>query len=88
MNFEINWTKIKGSCQPGKKVVIHNSKSDLPLLLLSYMTNYLLCTVLGVSYITNAARILGESRDTSSYFIFLSDLFHTTIAKLFLFQLL
>ena len=29
--FEINWTKIKGSCQSGRKVVTHNSKNDLPL---------------------------------------------------------
>ena len=29
--FEINQTKIKGSYQSGKKVVTHNSKSDLPL---------------------------------------------------------
>ena len=29
--FEINWTKIKGGCQLGRKVVTHNSKSDLPL---------------------------------------------------------
>ena len=29
--FEINRTKIKGSCQSGRKVVTHNSKSDLPL---------------------------------------------------------
>ena len=29
--FEINWTKIKGSCQSGKKVVPHNSMSNLPL---------------------------------------------------------
>ena len=32
--FEINWTNIKGDCQSGRKVVIHNSKGDLPL------TNY------------------------------------------------
>ena len=34
--FEINRTKIKGCCQSGRKVVtkIHNSKSDLPLVLL------------------------------------------------------
>ena len=31
--FEINRTKIKGSCQSGRKVVTHNSKSDLPLVL-------------------------------------------------------
>ena len=28
--FEINWTNIKGGCQLGRKVVTHNSKSDLP----------------------------------------------------------
>ena len=30
--FEINRTKIKGGCQLGRKVVTHNSKSDLPLV--------------------------------------------------------
>ena len=30
--FEINRTKIKGGCQSGRRVVIHNSKSDLPLV--------------------------------------------------------
>ena len=29
--FEINQTKIKGGCQSGRKVVTHNSKSDLLL---------------------------------------------------------
>ena len=29
--FEINRTKIKGGCHLGRKVVTHNSKSDLPL---------------------------------------------------------
>ena len=29
--FEINRTKIKGGCQSRRKVVNHNSKSDLPL---------------------------------------------------------
>ena len=28
---DINWTKIKGGCQSGRKVVTNNSKSDLPL---------------------------------------------------------
>ena len=28
--FEINRTKIKGGCQSGRKMVTHNSKSDLP----------------------------------------------------------
>ena len=27
----MNQTKIKGGCQSGRKVVPHNSKSDLPL---------------------------------------------------------
>ena len=29
--FELNQTKIKGGCQSGRKMVTHNSKSDLPL---------------------------------------------------------
>ena len=29
--FKINWTKIKGGCQSGRKVATHTSKSDLPL---------------------------------------------------------
>ena len=29
--FEINQTKIKDDCQSGRKVVINDSKSDLPL---------------------------------------------------------
>ena len=29
--FEINQTKIKGGCHSGRKVVTHNSKSDLSL---------------------------------------------------------
>ena len=32
--FEINQTKIKGGFQSGRKVVTHNSKSDLPLAIL------------------------------------------------------
>ena len=31
--FEINLTKIKGSCQSRRKVVTHDTKSDLPLVL-------------------------------------------------------
>ena len=31
--FEINRTKIKGGCQAGRKVVPHDSKSDLPLVI-------------------------------------------------------
>ena len=31
--FEINRTKIKGGCQSGRKVVPHDSESDLPLVL-------------------------------------------------------
>ena len=32
--FERNQTKIKIGCQSGRKVVTHNSKSDLPLIYL------------------------------------------------------
>ena len=31
IKFEMNQTKIKGGCQSGRKVVIHDFKSDLPL---------------------------------------------------------
>ena len=30
-DFEVNETKIKGGCQSRRKVVTHNSKSDMPL---------------------------------------------------------
>ena len=36
--FAINRTKIKGGCQSGRKVVTHNSKSDLPLVV-RYLDN-------------------------------------------------
>ena len=35
MKFEINRTKIKVGCQSGRKVVPHDSKSDLPLVVLA-----------------------------------------------------
>ena len=31
MKFEINLTMVKGSCQSGRTVVTYDSKSDLPL---------------------------------------------------------
>ena len=37
--FQINGTKIKGSCQSGRKVVTHDSKSDFPLHRISNMVN-------------------------------------------------
>ena len=40
MKFEINRTKIEGGCQSGRKVVTHNFKSDLSLL----VTTLLLAT--------------------------------------------
>ena len=36
--FEINRTKIKGGCKLGRKVVTHNSKSDLPLVNIVFFT--------------------------------------------------
>ena len=35
----VNETKIKGGCQSGRKVVTHDSKSDLPLDLYIYLIN-------------------------------------------------
>ena len=32
--FELNRTKIKGGYKSGRKVVTHNSKSDLPLVII------------------------------------------------------
>ena len=37
--FEINQTKIKGSCQSGRKVVTQDSKSDLPLSIVYIYVN-------------------------------------------------
>ena len=34
--FEIDRAKIKGGCQSGRKVVPHDSKSDLPLAVLIF----------------------------------------------------
>ena len=41
--FEINRTKIKGGCQSGRKVVTHNSKSDLPLVSRTFYPAALSC---------------------------------------------
>ena len=35
-DFEVNEAKIKGGCQLGRKVVSHDSKSDLPLGKISF----------------------------------------------------
>ena len=35
--FEIKWTKIKVGCHSGRKMVTHNSKSDLPLATYSHL---------------------------------------------------
>ena len=53
--FEMNRTKIKGGCQSRRKVVTHNSKSDLPLVLtLEYKTagegkNSETCSIIKIS---------------------------------------
>ena len=31
-DFEVNQTKIKGGCRTGRKVLPHDSNSDLPLV--------------------------------------------------------
>ena len=37
--FEINLTKIKGSCHSGRQVVTYNSKSDLPIYRVNNLIN-------------------------------------------------
>ena len=43
--FEINRTMIKGSCQSGRNVVTHDSKSDLPLLIQNDTRSMVPCSV-------------------------------------------
>ena len=50
--FDINGTKIKGSCQSGRKVVTHDSKSDLPLV---YACGYWLAST-NFFFLTNISR--------------------------------
>ena len=45
--FEIHRTKIKGGCQSGRKVVPHDSKTDLPLS--KYLRQHGVCYVSVVS---------------------------------------
>ena len=35
--FDINRSKIKGGCQSGRKLVTHDSKSDLPLQIKTFL---------------------------------------------------
>ena len=52
----MNQTKIKGSCQSGRKVVTHDSKSDLPLCALhSLAAAENAITVLAFTYVELAA---------------------------------
>ena len=65
MKFEINWTKIKGGCQSGRKVATHYSKSDLPLRPYSCeSTSKHLCT-----YIILRERILRAHCDNHENFL-------------------
>ena len=69
--FEINRTKIKGSCQLGRKVVTNNSKSDLPLVRVSTYNVYFSRTdtyELANMYVLNS-QIPTEVLCTNSFFI-------------------
>ena len=46
--FEINAIKFKGSCQSGRKMVAHNSMSDLPLVV--DIRTYEVCTYVVVLF--------------------------------------
>ena len=41
--YEINWTKIKGGCQSGRKVVTQDSKSDLLLVISIFVICFRQC---------------------------------------------
>ena len=45
--FEINQTKIKGSCQSGRDVVAHDSKNDLPLVSICLLLQSVRLTEMG-----------------------------------------
>ena len=62
--FEINWIKIKGSCQSGIIAVTHDSKRDLPLSahiskiilknqIMYYIPSITLCSALSIAMASN-----------------------------------
>ena len=57
--FEINRTKIKGSCQSGRKVVTHDSKSDLTLITILHFLfqNAVLMFMLVLMYLVEVAQV-------------------------------
>ena len=58
--FEINRTKIKVGCQLGRKVVPHDSKSDLPLVTTKIVDFLLIVTFLAIpKFARTPSRILG-----------------------------
>ena len=70
--FEINQTKIKGCCQSVGKVVPHNCKRDLPLVMYLYSWNItkidfetILCQI---SHCAKSAESRGDKRDLQSSF--------------------
>ena len=59
--FEINWTKIKAGCQSGRKVVTHNSKSDLPLFRIGFCSKiYFFTSEIGMSQFLKAVTAMGK----------------------------
>ena len=60
--FEINWTEIMGGCQLGRKGVMHNSKSDLPLIICEFQAIVKIrqndhCAQPGNSFLPHSSRI-------------------------------
>ena len=71
--FEVNQTKIKGSCQSGRKVVTHDSKSDLPLgdtqiMFFKYGHNFSKYVLLFISAVLGGGQVGHTKWETSSYF--------------------
>ena len=49
--FEVNRTKIKGGCQSCRKVVAHDSRSDLPLDVYQILANNTPGLLFGTGYL-------------------------------------
>ena len=64
--FEINWTNIKGGCQLGRKVVTHDSKSDLSLVY-----NNANVTYFNVGESVNVGTVWGERKLTLLIYTYL-----------------
>ena len=87
--FEINQTKNKGGCQSGRKVVAHNSNSDLPLITCcfcksakSMTVSTILCESLLLSNHFRYWNITGITMSQVVRIVFLAHHFSQKVAKI------